>query len=303
MVLGVLQLSEGVPMTQLSNPTLTGTPLELGPVELSVSDLNRSVTFYRTLLGMIVLDQEHAAVTLGLPGHPLLVLTERPGARPAPPTSPGLYHFAVLLPSRADLARWVQHASRLGVRLGQGDHLVSEAFYLNDPDGHGIEVYRDRPRETWRWQGGEVQMAGDPIDIQGLLAEPGADVPFAGLPQGTVMGHVHLRVTDLAATEAFYRGVLGFDVVSRWPGALFVSVDGYHHHFGLNVWQSEHRPPAPQDASQLQRVNLHLPEVSALNALDARLRAASIPMTREGNVLEVNDPAGNTLRFHAQHVG
>lgn len=149
------------------------------------------------------------------------------------------------MPTRADLGRFVRHAGGLGVRLGQSDHLVSEAFYLQDPDGHGIEVYRDRPRGEWRWVGGEVRMAGDPIDLPGLLLEAGPPAPWTGLPDGTVMGHVHLRVADLGAAEAFYAGTLGFDVVSRWPGALFVSVGGYHHHLGLNTWQSLGGEAAP----------------------------------------------------------
>lgn len=279
---------------------LTSGALTLGPVELSVSDLNRTVSFYRTLLGMTVLDQTGQTATLGLPGHPLLVLTEQPGAQPPRPTSPGLYHLAVLLPTRADLARWVQHASRLGVRLGQSDHLVSEAFYLNDPDGHGIEVYRDRPRDEWRWQSGQVQMAGDPIDMNSLLSEPGAELPFNSLPEGTTMGHVHLRVTNLSLTEAFYSGLLGFNVVSRWPGALFISVGGYHHHFGLNTWHSQGGQRGPEQASQLQRVNVQLPDPADLDALETRLRAANVPLTREGDVLDVRDPAGNALRFRAE---
>lgn len=290
-------------MTQLPTPSLTHAELTLGPVELTVADLHRSVTFYRHLLGMTILDATPGAAVLGLPNRPLLHLMERPGALPAPPTSPGLYHLAVLLPARADLARWVQHAARLGIRVGQSDHLVSEAFYLNDPDGHGIEVYRDRPRSEWRWQNGQVQMAGDPIDIDALLAEPGADQPFDNLPEGTTLGHVHLRVTNLAATEAFYTGVLGFEVVSRWPGALFISVGGYHHHFGLNTWQSQHGAPAPEETSGLVRVNVQLPEASDLDELESRLRAAELAFTREGRVLDVRDPAGNALRFHVERTG
>ncbi|MFD1731060.1 VOC family protein [Deinococcus malanensis] len=218
--------------------------LTLGPVDLSVSDLERSVAFYQQVLGMAVLEQQPGTATLGAGALPLLQLTGRPGARPAPAGSSGLYHFAVLLPTRADLGRWVRHVAKLGLRVGQSDHLVSEAFYLSDPDGHGIEVYRDRPRSEWQWDLDQVRMASDPIDIPGLLSEPGAERPFDGLPDGTVMGHVHLRVGDLAATESFYRQVLGFDVVARWPGALFISVGGYHHHLGLNTWQSEGgRPP------------------------------------------------------------
>ncbi|THF85559.1 VOC family protein [Deinococcus sp. KSM4-11] len=287
-------------MTQSTFPTLTSTDLTFGPVELTTADLTRSVAFYQGVLGMNLLDRNGVTATLGLPNRPLVMLTEVPGAQPSRPSSPGLYHLALLLPSRTDLARWVQHAASLGLRVGQSDHLVSEAFYLQDPDGHGIEVYRDRPRSEWRWQAGQVQMAGDPINMGSLMTEPGADVPFTTLPEGTTMGHVHLRVTDLAATEGFYRDVLGFDVVSRWPGALFVSVGGYHHHFGLNTWQSTGGAPAPQGTSQLLRVHVHLPERKDLDALDVRLRAATVAFTRNGASLDVRDPAGTTLHFHAE---
>ncbi|MCP2014598.1 catechol 2,3-dioxygenase [Deinococcus sp. HSC-46F16] len=271
--------------------------LSLGAAELTVSDLGRSLAFYEQVLGMTVLEREDGTARLGTPTRPLLKLTEVPGAAPAPRSSPGLYHFAVLLPTRVDLARWVWHAAGLGLRLGQGDHLVSEAFYLNDPDGHGIEVYRDRPRQEWRWNLDQVEMASDPIDIAGLLAEPGADTPFAGLPEGTVMGHFHLRVTDLAATEAFYRGVLGFDVVARWPGALFVSVGGYHHHLGLNAWQSEGGRPAPETTARLLGVELTLPGAAEVERLAAHLEAAGVPFTRNGSEVTVRDPAGNRLSF------
>lgn len=285
-------------MTQPPKLTLTRTDLTLGTVELTVADLGRSVDFYRRILGMTVLDAE-PTTTLGLPGRPLLTLAERPGAGPARPSSPGLYHLAVLLPERADLARWVRHAANHGVRLGQADHLVSEAFYLSDPDGHGVEVYRDRPRAQWRWVEGQVQMASDPIDMSSLLREPGADAPFSGLPAGTTLGHVHLRVTDLAATETFYRDVLGFDVVARLPGALFVSVAGYHHHVGLNTWGGAGGTSASQGSSALVRVNIHLSDTNDLDALEGRLRHAGVPFAGQGNVLDVDDPSGNALRFRA----
>lgn len=278
----------------LPQPVITS--LTLGPVELTVSALDRSVAFYQQVLGLTLLSRDGTEATLGLPERPLVALQERPGALPVQPRSPGLYHLALLLPTRADLSRWVQHAARLGLRLGQADHLVSEAFYLSDPDGHGIEVYRDRPSSEWRWQGGEVEMAGDPIDLDSLLTEPGADVPFTSLPDGTTLGHVHLRVADLAATEAFYAGVLGFDVVSRWPGALFVSVDGYHHHLGLNTWQSQGGALAPEGTSRLTRVTLTVKDIGALHS---RLTAAGARFIREGDRLEVTDPAGNHLRIQA----
>ncbi|MBB5233941.1 VOC family protein [Deinococcus budaensis] len=271
--------------------------LRVGPVDLTVSDLRRSLDFYQQVLGLEVLAQADGSATLGVGTLPLLRLGERPGARPAPASSPGLYHFAVLLPTRADLARWVRHVAGLGLRVGQGDHLVSEAFYLQDPDGHGIEVYRDRPRSEWRWQLDQVQMASDPIDVAGLLNEPGAGQPFAGLPDGTVMGHVHLRVSDLEATEAFYRSVLGFDVVARWPGALFVSVGGYHHHLGLNAWQSAGGRPAPEGTARLEGVTFTLPQETDLDPLAGRLEAAGVPFTREAGRLEVRDPAGTRLTF------
>ncbi|MDP9766219.1 VOC family protein [Deinococcus enclensis] len=278
----------------LPQPVITS--LTLGPVELTVSALDRSVAFYQQVLGLTLLSRDGTEATLGLPERPLVALHERPGALPVQPRSPGLYHLALLLPTRADLSRWVQHAARLGLRLGQADHLVSEAFYLSDPDGHGIEVYRDRPSSEWRCQGGEVEMAGDPIDLDSLLTEPGADVPFTSLPDGTTLGHVHLRVADLAATEAFYAGVLGFDIVSRWPGALFVSVDGYHHHLGLNTWQSQGGALAPEGTSRLTRVTLTVKDIGALHS---RLTAAGARFIREGDRLEVTDPAGNHLRIQA----
>lgn len=274
--------------------------LKLGPVELSVTSLERSLAFYTGALGLTLLEREGPLARLGVPGRTLLELREVPGARPAPTRSPGLYHFALLLPSRADLGRFVRHFAGLGLPLGQGDHLVSEAFYTQDPDGHGIEVYRDRPRREWRWEGGQVQMATDPVDVASLLAEPGAQAPFTGLPEGTHMGHVHLKVNDLAAARAFYLDLLGFDAVSALGGqALFVSVGGYHHHLGLNTWHSAGGAPAPQDSARLLGVGLELPQAQDLNALQERLRVAGYPHSLQDGVLSVLDPAGNPLHFTA----
>lgn len=271
--------------------------LKLGPVELTVSDINRSLSFYQKVVGMVVLEHADTTATLGVGATTLLTLRENPGAPPAPLSSPGLYHFAVLLPTRVALARWAKHAAELGLRVGQSDHLVSEAFYLSDPDGHGIEIYRDRPRHEWHWDLDQVRMANNPIDIPSLLNEPGATEPFRGLPEGTVMGHVHLRVTDLSTTEYFYRETLGFDIATRFPGALFVSVGGYHHHFGLNVWHSQAGTQAPDNAAKLERVNVILPNGTDLDNLAQRLQAAGTIFTRVQDQLEVQDPSGNRLRF------
>jgi catechol 2,3-dioxygenase len=272
--------------------------LSVGPVTLTVSDLARSLEFYQQVLGLNLRSQGGNEAQLGVPERTLLTLRELPGAAPAGRSSPGLYHFALLLPTRADLGRLVRHIAGLGVRLGQGDHLVSEAFYLNDPDGHGIEVYQDRPRNSWKWNFGEVQMGSDPVDVPSLLAEAGPDAPYAGLPGGTVMGHIHLRVTDIAATEAFYKGVLGFDVVSRWSGqALFVSVGGYHHHLGLNTWESRGGATPPAGSLKLEQAQFHLPNQEDVDVVAERLTASGVPFERQDSDVLVRDPAGNLLRF------
>jgi catechol 2,3-dioxygenase len=281
--------------------------LTVGPVQLSVSNLEHSLAFYRQVLGLRVLSQDHSGARLGvadrvlLSDRVLLILQERPGVRPPPQSSTGLFHFALLLPSRADLARFVHHCISQKVPLGQGDHWVSEAFYLNDPDGHGIEVYTDRPREDWKWQAGEVQMGTDPVDMPSLLAEAGPETPWAGLPGGTVMGHIHLKVSNLASTEAFYCGVLGFDVMNRWSGqALFLSVGGYHHHLGLNTWQSAGGRPPPEASAHLEKAWLHLPNAEEIGRVAEHLRAAGVPFEQHNGGIQVRDPSGNLLHFSVQ---
>jgi catechol 2,3-dioxygenase len=271
--------------------------LELGPVELTTGDASRSATFYERVLGMTTRERDGATLTLGTPTRELLRLRELPGAPPAPDHAAGLYHVALLLPGRIDLARWVRHIAGIGLRVGRSDHLVSEAFYLSDPDGHGIEVYRDRPRSEWGWDGGQVRMANDPIDIPGLLAQPGSERPFDVLPADTRIGHVHLQVTSLPTTERFYRDVLGFDIVARWPGALFVSAGGYHHHVGLNTWQSDGGPSAPEGSARLERVHVTLPRDADLDALAGRLQAAGFAAERTSGAIDTRDPSGIALRF------
>jgi catechol 2,3-dioxygenase len=291
-------MNDQAPILQSANASDRLHPeLQFGPVELTVSNLERSLTFYQQVVGVAVLEQSGSTAILGAGSRPLLILSEIPGAPPAPLSSPGLYHFALLLLTRTDLARWAKHAASLGVRVGQSDHLVSEALYLNDPDRHGIEIYRDRLRHEWHWDFNQVRMANDPIDLQSLLNELGAHQPFAGLPGGTVIGHVHLRVTELATTKRFYREQLDFDLTTRFPGALFMSVGGYHHHFGLNVWQSQGGTPAPDTAAKLQRVNVILPNEAAIAHLSQRLQEARAVYTRDQRQLDLRDPSGNKLRF------
>ncbi|MDQ2784558.1 MAG: VOC family protein, partial [Chloroflexota bacterium] len=212
----------------------------------------------------------------------------------------GLYHFAILVPTRADLGRWVRHWLELGLPLGQGDHLVSEALYLSDPDENGIEVYRDRPRDEWHWANGQVLMGAGPVDIRGLLADAErANEPWTGLPAGTRLGHIHLQVGDIAQAATFYHDILGFDIVSAMPSALFVSAGGYHHHIGLNTWHSKGAAPAPADMVGLRFFTVNFPTEEARRDVLDRIAAAGLPTTQTGDTVAVQDPWQNTLLLKA----
>jgi catechol 2,3-dioxygenase len=268
---------------------------------LAVADLDRSLTFYTEAFGLTLLEREAAGAILGTGGEPLLLLQEVPGARPFPHDRfgyTGLYHFAVLVPTRADLGRWLRHWLESGHPLpGQGDHLVSEALYLTDPDGNGIEIYRDRPRDTWTWVGGKVQMATDPVDLRGLLAEADAEgQPWTGLPAGTRLGHMHLQVGDIPQASAFYHGILGFDIVAEMPSALFISAGGYHHHIGMNIWHSRGAPPQPADVAGLRFYTIDFASDAGRQEALKRLDAAGVPYTAVGNAaIVLEDPWHNTL--------
>ncbi|MGA7410982.1 MAG: VOC family protein [Bryobacteraceae bacterium] len=275
--------------------------LSLGPVHLAVADLGRSERHYRDVLGLDFVPGPQGHATLVAHGAELVRLREIKGATPAPDSSPGLYHFALLLPTRADLANFARHIISGRHRIqGTADHLVSESFYLSDPDQHGIEVYADRPRSAWQWDRNTVRMAVDPLDLKGLLLEPEkAPIRETGLPAGTAMGHVHLRVADLAATQGFYADVLAFDITASLPGALFASAGGYHHHFGLNIWHSRGGAPAPPQSAHLERIHIRLSGRSHLDDLARRLTLRNIPSRRTANSLEVRDPSGILLLFEA----
>jgi catechol 2,3-dioxygenase len=275
---------------------------ELGLVALTVSDLSRSVAFYHDVLGFELLRQEAGEAVLGAAGTPLLHLRELPDALPAPTNvtgMTGLYHFAILVPSRADLARSLLHMVESGYPLGgASDHLVSEALYLSDPDNNGIEIYRDRPREDWPHANGQLQMATDPLDLRALLTEAKADGrPWDGLAAGTRLGHMHLQVADIPQARDFYHGVLGFDIIFDWErmGALFLSAGGYHHHLGLNTWHSRGGRPAPEGSAGLRYFTVHLPDTEALAEVVARIDSAGIARRDELGGIVVDDPWRNSI--------
>ena len=231
--------AEAAPVEAALSPSMT-----LGEVQLTVSELERSVAYYQRAVGLELLEQGAGRATMGVAGRPLLGLIEEPGARPAPGHT-GLYHFALLLPRRADLARWLLHAARDEVALvGLSDHFVSEALYLSDPDGHGIEIYWDRPRETWEGQVA-ARMTTAPLDVDDLMGEldEGEGEAYAGLPAGCTMGHIHLKVASIPETVAFYRDVLGLGLMAQLGvQAAFLAAGGYHHHVGANTWESAGGP-------------------------------------------------------------
>jgi catechol 2,3-dioxygenase len=269
--------------------------LKMGAVSLSVGDLGRSLAYYQQHIGLSVLKQDGNKATLGAGSLPLLHLEEIKGAKHHRGTS-GLYHFALRVPSRPHLAQFIMRLMKNQTRVdGASDHLASEALYLSDPDGHGIEVYRDRPRDQWRYQQGKVQMDTLPLDIEDILKDlPEGDVPN-GMADGTDMGHVHLHVAHLDATEAFYIGVLGFEKIMMMPSALFISVGGYHHHLGLNTWAGVGAPQSPSQAARLLGYEIVLPDEAAIDEVEERLSTASVLSQREGNTLTVNDPSGNRI--------
>jgi catechol 2,3-dioxygenase len=261
-----------------------------------VADLDRSLDYYQRALGLRELDRGEGTATLGS-DVPILYLVEQPGARPKARHSTGLYHFAMLVPSRLELARSLARLLRSGYPLGgHADHLVSEALYLTDPDGNGIEIYRDRPRAEWTVQGGQIQMATLPIDLQGLLREQENDKPSPPtVANGTKMGHVHLQTADVAKARRCYHDVLGFDIMASMPSALFVSAGGYHHHLGMNSWESAGGRAGAPDEAGLRQFTIVLPNPEALADVRARLESAGVPVSEETAGLVTHDQDGNRL--------
>jgi catechol 2,3-dioxygenase len=268
----------------------------LGAIRLRAGDAGLLRDFYERVIGLRGRAASNGVTALGAGGVPLVELVSAPDAPARPPATTGLFHLALLVPTRADLSRALRRVFEAGWHLsGASDHLVSEALYLSDPEGNGIELYRDRPREEWPRQGDEVAMATLPLDLESLLAEPGGDADAPAMPEGTVLGHVHLQVSDLDAASAFWVGALGLDVMaSLYPGALFVSAGGYHHHVGLNTWGGVGAPRPPAGARGLDRFELVLPDTPSETAARDRLAAVGEVRDEDGEAL-VEDPSGNAV--------
>jgi catechol 2,3-dioxygenase len=268
----------------------------LGTVHLQVSDLPRSVDYYQRVLGLHseAIADNAAVLTTVADNRPLLTLRSRPGVTGARRGSFGLFHFAILLPGRADLGRFAAHLASEDLPVGKADHHVSEALYLRDPDDLGIEVYADRPRATWHYRDRELRMTTEGLDLRDLI-DAGAGKKWDGLPTNTTMGHVHLHVGDLGEAEAFYHRAIGFDkTVWSYPGALFLSAGGYHHHLGTNVWSPGPAPTA--DQAQLLAWDLIVPSPDDVSRAARSLRDAGYQFDESRNDLTVADPWGTRLR-------
>lgn len=274
----------------------------IGLVTLRVSDLERSRRFYEGILAFQPIEQAPGKVVLGgQDQQPLLELLEVPGAAPQPRRATGLYHVAILFPTRPDLGRELLRLANAGLQIGQGDHLVSEALYISDPDGNGLELYRDRPRNTWRWTNGMVAMATDPVDIDSLVEEGQRDAdPWEVIPAGTRVGHIHLQIGDVKEAEHFYHTILGFDVTCYYPGALFVSAGGYHHQLGLNTWHSQGAQPTPVTSVGLQTYVVAIPTREGLLEVKERLVAHQVPFEEQEDLIRVNDPWSNQILLKVQ---
>jgi catechol 2,3-dioxygenase len=274
------------------------TPLHIGAIGLVARDLNRLTGFYRDLLGLTVQHRSDRVARLGVSGVTLIEIEHRPDALPDDPATAGLYHTAFLMPTRADHARWIRHIARNRVPItGASDHGVSEAFYLDDPEGNGIEVYNDRPPERWQRENGLVVMPTKPLDIEAVLTEVDPAATYPAAPEGLRIGHVHLRVGDVGKAEEFYRGALGLDLTRRRGGATFMSSGGYHHHVGTNVWHSAGAGERDPNRAGLAWFSIEAADQAAFESAKARLNAAQAPLQTAGVGVETADPWGTRIRL------
>ncbi|MBP1968378.1 catechol 2,3-dioxygenase [Virgibacillus natechei] len=269
----------------------------VGELSVNVTDLEKALTFYQDVIGFQILEQSERKASLTADGKTALLTLEQPeNVQPKEGRTTGLFHFAILLPTRVDLSSFVNYLIKKGdVRLGASDHYVSEALYLSDPDGNGIEVYRDRPSSEWSWTNGEVSMGTEALDGDSLVAESNKE--WNGLPSETIMGHIHLHVSDLQTTDKFYMDGLGFTVVTKYSGALFTSTADYHHHIGLNVWNGEGAPTPAKNSVGLNWYTLVFPSTNVRQEAIDRLEQMGASVRAEEEYYAVEDPSGNVIHL------
>ncbi|MDM5211156.1 VOC family protein [Peribacillus sp. RS7] len=268
----------------------------VGEVSINVLDLDKAITFYQDIIGLQVLKKNERQAVLTTDGKtPLLTLEQPADVIPKEGRTTGLYHFALLLPTRADLSIFLRHLLQTKYPFGAADHEVSEALYITDPDGNGIEVYSDRPSTDWKWANGEVAMGTDPLDGNDLLEESNGE--WSVMPAGTLMGHIHLHVSDLRNTEEFYMQGLGFTVVNRYAGALFTSTGGYHHHIGLNIWNGVGAPAPKENSVGLNWYTLVFANDEARDKVMERLKGIGAVVTEKEEFYVVTDPSGNEIHL------
>lgn len=268
-------------------------------IELKVEDLQRSLDFYQRIIGFKVIDKTDQRAVLSADGIQPLVTIEQPqDIQRKEPRRTGLYHYAILLPSRADLASMIRHFIKTGYPLqGASDHDVSEALYLSDPDGNGIEIYSDRPSSAWEWRGNEIVMGTNALDVQSIMEEWDGK-PWAGLPQGTIMGHIHLHVNSIEKAKEFYCGGLGFEVVTSYgKQALFISTGKYHHHIGLNIWNGTNASPPSDNSVGMSSFTLVLPSEEFLQRTINQLERIGSSIISEDGALVVLDPSGSKIKL------
>jgi catechol 2,3-dioxygenase len=286
-----------------ANPSATPTfasrtPLHIGAVGLVARNLDLLAGYYQNLLGLTVLERTPNLAKLGVNGVTLIEIEHRPDAKPDDERTAGLYHTAFLMPTRQDHARWILHIARNRVPItGASDHGVSEAFYLDDPEGNGIEVYNDRPRERWQIQDGLVVMQTKQLDIEAILREVEPAAAYPAAPEALRIGHIHLRVGSVEQAEQFYRGTVGLDLTRRRGGATFMSSGGYHHHVGANVWHSDGAGLRDKDRAGLAWFSMEAADGAVLDAANSRLKAANSTVTTMAGGIETADPWGTRVRF------
>lgn len=283
-----------------STPTFANhTPLHVGAVGLVARDLDLLAGYYQNLLGLTALERTDTVAKLGVNGVTVLEIEHRPNAKPDDQSTAGLYHNAFLMPTRADLARWILHIAKHRVPVsGASDHDVSEAIYLDDPEGNGVEVYADRQPESWRREGKIIFQKTDPLDIEAIIREVDpATATYPEAPGGLRVGHIHLRVGNTDQAEKFYCDILGMEVTRRRTGATFISSGGYHHHVGANVWHSQGAGMRDKDRAGLGWFSIEAADGATFDATVARLNAANVPVEKIPGGIETADPWGTRVRL------